>query len=395
MRSTAEESPENRLAGKPTQHEVAICENEIDLFDYFRVLWRRRYLILLGSILPASIVGLLLVSLPRDYKVRYVYTLTLTEAGCDRLSDALYSAENLDRIGAKLREHGVHEYAGQVTTRNLQLRTSPLHSEARTEADAKQSKGARQAVPTLVTMSVAGRPRPDMQKIASVIRDNFENVIPMYLIGSRLKNAIAGFKTAMADIEQGRFELGLELETKQAVLAKLKNAESSYPDDTESAIIIQVNDLEDNGKYLPLVYQIQAVQSTIISLEETIEANRRKYDYYAALLSLNERLLDRAENEMSSYSTIQEFHSFVTGLADDYQQERDAADYLHAYIKRMENIIAANIPYTKRPGVTPVPKGIAKRVAIVFAVSLMISIFVAFLSESIQSSRAKPLQRHR
>jgi uncharacterized protein involved in exopolysaccharide biosynthesis len=50
-----------------------IYEDEINLADYLLVLWKRKYLILPGSVLPALIVGLILFFSPRNYKVTYVY----------------------------------------------------------------------------------------------------------------------------------------------------------------------------------------------------------------------------------------------------------------------------------------------------------------------------------
>ena len=44
-------------------------EDEINLADYFRVLWKRKYLIVLGSVLPALVVGLVIFSGPKSYKV--------------------------------------------------------------------------------------------------------------------------------------------------------------------------------------------------------------------------------------------------------------------------------------------------------------------------------------
>jgi len=50
-----------------------IYEDEINLVDYLLVLRKRKYLILLGSVLPALIVGLILFFSPGNYKVTYVY----------------------------------------------------------------------------------------------------------------------------------------------------------------------------------------------------------------------------------------------------------------------------------------------------------------------------------
>ena len=50
-----------------------IYEDEINLADYLLVLWKRKYLILLGSLIPALIAGLILFFSPKSYKATYVY----------------------------------------------------------------------------------------------------------------------------------------------------------------------------------------------------------------------------------------------------------------------------------------------------------------------------------
>ena len=53
--------------------DVAFDGDEIDLMDYFVLLWRHKYLIITGSILPALVIGLVLFFCPRDYKLTYTY----------------------------------------------------------------------------------------------------------------------------------------------------------------------------------------------------------------------------------------------------------------------------------------------------------------------------------
>ena len=47
-------------------------EDEVNLIDYFTVLWKRKWFIFLASVLPALMVGLAIFLWPRDYKVTYV-----------------------------------------------------------------------------------------------------------------------------------------------------------------------------------------------------------------------------------------------------------------------------------------------------------------------------------
>jgi hypothetical protein len=125
----------------------------------------------------------------------------------------------------------------------------------------------------------------------------------------------------------------------------------------------------------------------IINIEETIKANQEKYNYYNNLISLTEKLLDEIKNETSSYYTIQEFHSFLTNIMGDYT-EKELADYLNAYTKRIENMISINTPVIEKPSVSPVAKSAVKKSAVSFAALLMIASFMAFLSEAVRQKQA-------
>ena len=58
----------------PNAHEEANrYEDEINLIDYFRVIWKCKYLILLGSVLPTLFVWLALFLSPTNYTITYVY----------------------------------------------------------------------------------------------------------------------------------------------------------------------------------------------------------------------------------------------------------------------------------------------------------------------------------
>jgi len=50
----------NKTIQTNTGEETTIYEDEINLIDYFRLLWKWKGIILLGSVLPALVVGLIL-----------------------------------------------------------------------------------------------------------------------------------------------------------------------------------------------------------------------------------------------------------------------------------------------------------------------------------------------
>lgn len=391
--------PNSQPVPENVRREVNTCDDEITLVDYVRVLWKRKCLILLGSVLPALAFGLVIFSLPRDYKVTYTYDMGLNEKEYKTLLDKFYSGENLERVISKLEENGLNKYAGRIAQATVDelkgklvgFEVSPSFFETMETlktADVKDIEDIQRARGTLLVMIIRGRPQKDMATISSIVRNNFEKIIPMYSVKQRLNTTIIGLKSDMAAIEENRYTLELDLAKKRAILTKLKGLRPEDSSQIASDIILQFENVGSNSAYLPLAYQVQAVESTIIDLEENIKANEQKYGYYSSLLSLNQRLFDEVKKAESPYYTIQQYHPFLTSILNDYE-DKELVDYLSAYIKKIENSISANIPIMDVPKLYPVPKGTVKKIAIVFAISLMIVIFSAFLSEGMEKSRVR------
>ncbi|MHC4205721.1 MAG: hypothetical protein ACYSTT_13790, partial [Planctomycetota bacterium] len=310
--------PNKQSVSKNIMGKADTSEDEIDLIDYFRVLWKWKYFIFLFTVLPALIFFLILNFLPKDYMITYIYDTSINRglpkvlsrdfegtkdsyqlrAQSDKesleknrriLLDKFYSKENLDKLTARLRENGFDTYARRISKTQIQLEISNA----------------------LFTLTIIGGPEQDMQRISSIVRDNFEKVIPIYAVREELCSTIAVYKAEMADIKENSFSLELELERKRAILKKMKNLQPSDPNKKSGGIILQIDNISQNIEYLPLAYQIQVFDANIINIEETIKATQEKYNYYNNLISLNEKLFEELKNKTSSYYTIQEFHSLL------------------------------------------------------------------------------------
>ena len=368
--------------------------DEIDLLDYITVLWRRKYFVVVGTVLPSLLVFSISYFCPGDCRITYTYDIKNVErgvadllggsAGADPLaepdgtpesgnppeivratvSDRFYSDENLAKLAAKLKESGFADYAGRMSRATVQLEIS----------------GAS------LTMTVIGMQREDIRGISAVVRDNLERVIPMYFVKDQLKAEVAAIKARMADIEENEPMLELELSRKKAILARLKTLTAAEPGVPQGSVTLHLDSLPQNSEYLPLSYQVQAVNANIACIEETISTDREKCDLYGKLQWLDETLLLEAGNRTSSYYTIGDFYTFVTGMAAGGESS-ELKHHLSAYAKRVENVIAATAPVVDGPRVSPVPKDSLRKTGIVFLVLLMVTTFGAFFLEAVQKSR--------
>jgi hypothetical protein len=377
------------------------CESddEINLADYCLVLWKRKVFILLATILPAVCVAVALLLLPKNYTVTYVYDASnwgLTEKNYTLLLNRFYSGDNLTRLTGKLRQNGLEAYAkalgGSAQPENfVKLEAVPAFfdiSQLKTVAP-EQLDTIKAMKASLLNVTILGNPAEKLYPIASVIRDNIKDVIPLYVTQEQLSASIREYNNMLADIESNRFSLGLALKHTNEILAGLRKVNTIAFDVNRESVVLQFNVGEQN-EYLPLSYQIQAAESKRIGLEENVKTTEKKYGYYKDLVELNSKILMELDARLSSDYTVEQFKAFLVGLLGGTEKSQ-LKDYLNSYIRTIENKISANRPVTEKPKIISVAKGMVKKTAIVLAACLMLSVFAAFLKESIEKNKARLL----
>ena len=381
------------------------CEDEINLIDYFLVLWKYKWFVLLGSILPALIVGLALFFTPNRYEITYVYDVRgdvrgdisgwdLNEKNYNIFVSSFYSEENSNKIINKLRENRLNEYAELLSNSNgllglVKFEPSPSYINlSKVEiTDSEQLEQFRKLTAQLLNVTIVGRFKERLLKIASVVRDDIEEVMPIYSIQREVINTINEYRAKMGNIEKSRFNVELDLKRNKAVFTKLKEIEVGVLDKTEDNVALQF-DVGSKSTYLPLGYQIRAAEANIIKLEANIRENAEKYSYYKNLLALNEKLSAELEKSVPSYYTIQQFHSYLTELVASYET-KELKDYLASYIKGIENRISVSVPVSENPKMHSISKGTVKKSGLVFVIALMLSAFAAFLSEGLKKNQVQ------
>lgn len=372
-----------------------VVGDEVDLIDSFLVLMKHKWFIALGAIVPTLIIGLVFFLQPRGYKVSYSYRMALGETDIKVLEEKFYSTENTGRLIEDFQSCGLEEHAQKLAAAQAEdvlkqfvtFEVSPplFDTTAKTFDELLKRQEAKG---TLLVMHVEEKEEETFPKAASVYRENFEKTIPLYLEKNALISRIAGYKRDMADIEESRYTLNQQLERKKNTLDKLKKSSTEGSEKLPSGIVLQFDNASGNSAYLPLSYQIQAVQTQIITLEEDVRSRKEQYDYDADLLKCDETLLDGLDSMVRSRSTLQQFHTFLTDtLATSNQDAPHLQDHLRGYIKRIENDITTAIPLIEKPMVYAATKGTLKKTALVFVIALMLSILGAFLREGLKQKK--------
>ncbi|MBN1508295.1 MAG: hypothetical protein JW955_15715 [Sedimentisphaerales bacterium] len=394
---TIMKNPDHKTKTAANPVATADMRQEPAMLQFLHLLWRRRFLVAVVSIVPAIAAAALLLVWPEKHSATFVYEHPISESEYNVLVRQFYSLENRDRITGALQEKGLTRCAQELLDcqtegsleRLLKLTVSPAYPRRLQTTDPATSEKIISFQAQLLSIQVTGRSRQEVEAVAAIVTANFENVLPMYVIRSDLKETTRRFKTLAADIENNRFLLDMDLQREQARLEKLKaleglgsrsNGQSNRAQADQDKLVLQFSDVENSREFLPLDYQVRAVQSKIVDLEETILGNETKYNYYVGLLDLSDKLLDQVERSIQTNYTAQQFLSFV-GEQLLASKDKAQADYLKSYMRKTENLVLASTRAGESPVIYPVPKHVAGTTALVFVVFLMIAAFTAVVRE--------------
>jgi len=179
MASLENDGSNKQATGNYVQKEANIYEDEINLIDYFLVLWKRKWFVFIASVLPPLVVGLAIFIGPRDYKIAYTYNMEMDEKGFKVLEDTFYSTENLEKLAEKLQASGFNEYAKRIaevgTDEGLKwsvsFEISPSYFEViepSKATDLDELQKFQEATGSLLIMRVGAQSKENIREIASV-----------------------------------------------------------------------------------------------------------------------------------------------------------------------------------------------------------------------------------
>jgi len=371
-----------------------VQDDGLDLVDCCLVLMRRKWLILVGSLVPALIIGAVLFVQPGEYRASYTYRMALSETDVMVLEHTLYSADNIARLVDALSKHKldakVMEAALALLDKEpsevISFKISPSFADVKTR-NFEELQHMRSAQGSLLTLHIQSSSTA-LEHVATIGRTNFEQAIHVTRQKEELVRKIVALRNNLANIEETRYLLSLQLQRKLSGLDKLRKAKLEASGKAAGDVILQFNIGSGESDYLPLSYQVQAAQTQIIHLEEEIQTNIEKYAYYGDLLSVNETLLERLTKASEQSFAMGRFHaSLIEELAGYTEEMQHVRDSLAAYVKHIENEMAAVVPVVDKPAVHAVARRMVIRTGLVFAIACLLSIFAAFMGEGLRRKR--------
>ena len=371
-----------------------IPEDEFDMIDLLVILVKQKWLLLFGTLVPALLVASVSFFLPIQYSTSFSYPIEMSELELKLLEDRFYSKENIVAIGELLKQSNLTDHTVELEiahmNNNLERFVSfeifpPLLDSKVTTLEEFNERMTLRG--NLLVMNVHNSRRENLLEATRVYRKNYEQILPFQAEKQNLINKIVTLKEEMAEIEENRYNSSLQLEKKRSILKQLKNSGSGILDAQSGELILQFDNPSGHSDYLPLGYQIQAIQSQLINLEEKITYTEQVYGYQADLLKLNETILERIEQDAGTNFPMKQFCDWLNSLIKQIPiNQSSLQDYLKAYIKSIENNILRTVPITEQPRISSTSnfRGLVRSTVVVFLISLLVSICCAFLRDGYQ-----------
>lgn len=373
--------------------ETLTYEDEIDLIDYFHILWKQRWLILLGTGLPALLTGLFFYMSPRAYQISYIYNRELTAKEFRLLEEAFYSQLNLDNLSRQFQAAGFSEYASKVDSAQshealkslVHFEVSPPFFDATKSSKAltpEELDNLRTVKSHFLLLHVGSGSHDTIREVGSIIRQNFEQQIPLISIANTLQDNLLNYKEQIAVIEESRFNLDRRLERRKSTLSKFKDMDTTDEESGGSNIVLQFDNVSRNSDYLPLDYQLQVTEAQVINMEEDILEKQELHAYYSSLLEFYQTLHHQVTQSGLSL-TLEGYRDLLTNLLHQKGESLDPAvkNSLLAYIQRIDNQLTTVPPVIQQPKVRVLAKGTLKKTGVVFVSALLLSIFGALVRE--------------
>jgi len=367
-----------------TERDRQVARDEIRLADILGVLWHRRVFIALVTLLSSLAVLMVTVVSPTTYTTTYTYEMKLLEGSCRVMTERFFAAENIAKLTEQLQAATDGDYDEDIED-VVTFGAFPPYVEHDQPGRLRPEdlEELRALTSELVTLTVMGTDEERLARVSSIIRRNFEHIVPVYAMQADLVGSMASNQRQMAEIEQSRIDLAMDLERLKATLAKLDQQPIRSAGE---GIVLQFTDVGETES-LPLSLQRQTVASRVINLEENRRYKDARHAHLTQLLAVQERLLRTLDEAIAAGTEAQDFRDHVAGLVDEYEEE-DLKDYLHSYARFIDVRLAGHRPAVADPHVWPVPWTGYRLAAIVFGAMLLLSVIVVFMWEGVRRGQA-------
>jgi len=374
--------------------------DEIDLYDYLRVIWRWRWLITIGVIV-ATLISIPVACLMRSYESQGI--VRLSEGPKVTLPDyKIYSMAFMDSRTfldyIKRQEVFPDEEIASLEAKLmaepvLENHIKPMY--AYTEKEVKNPSPEDQFI-SAVQLSWKGSSPELAQRMVDAMGLFVRDALEQKVMESYVTQGYQGAYTQVQELENNLADLRFSLKQNEKKLADLKKIAQRSPEAGQLTGREVVSVDQGGHRYLPPSTQAVASQVTIADVKLGISDTERQLKINRVKLELFTRL--KKALEAGNYSASLFEH--LAGIKDEFFQGKDfkrdeilivrnevSADFArfeHRFDDVMQFISGPTLPQRAKPSKRMV-------VAVTFFLGLFFFTFLAFFLEFVQQGRQREM----
>ena len=356
-------------------------EDEIDLVELMKVVWRRRWFIVGGVVLSMCVATVLVFVMPKVYRSKGFYKLSASELGKAGIFNPVVSQPEFNSLSTRLNnEQSFSNFlakVGKADLSKLLVKRSVVPVYAFAGKKTRRTRVGRGDYVTGVELSVDASSAKGAFEIASL----FGRWIGYCAIRTKLEGLVkASYLDALHRLEG----LRIDLNKKRSSLGELKRGFSELNKASKGIM----KGIGKDQKTLVLM-KLVSIQEQIINLESSIASEELDYRCNQLKADLFAKLKARLDNETDTVlgvdllNDMERFKtSYFTALGSENEvvnMVNDELTYIFAKVKEY----SASLGFVGGPSRPSVPIKPRKKMilALSFVLSVLVFIFLAFILE--------------
>ena len=360
---------------------------------------RKRWLfLLLFSLVPSLSYGLLVYYSPRTYRTTIHYQIPLTALTLEILQERFYSGSNLDLILGHLKEEGAVEIPFLIESAESEadlraifdLSATPEYIDFKRRANLKLSlerswaenvEKLEKLHAQLVKITIQAAPRDEVVALARWLRHNFSQELTLYEARDDLTNRMNKLAKEIGQYEHDRAYAVLARTNAAEILEKLKTIPGiTTRNDTGYQLNLNFQNLDNQGRFLPLDLQVQAYSAEVIRLAQVIHTGDQRREMQRQIYATLRGLIEKIDGGGGETSSLDVYREFVKQTQDTCGQT-EVSEQLASHLTWIDNLKLVRSSLTALSRVQPLARGTVKLTILTALVLLMVGIAMVSLAD--------------
>lgn len=358
-------------------------EDEINLIDYLKVLWKWKWSIIAGTLVCAVIAAVISLRMPKIYEI-----FTVIEPGIIGVDNSgNYTYMNSNNIGGKINEGAYNNSIKKLLNINL-LKTN-LEFKADVGRFTNQIKISTKCKEKEIDLGLKAS-----KQLFALISDDNEKIIKQRKDDYDKQIAVAKDQISKIEIQE-RKDIDKQILAKQNEISKVKK---QWERDNDKKVELKLNVIKDKRDQIKLQQaMLKIIGQRVAELTLQIKGVKGNTDY---LIPLSKQIYDLKTNIAIKEANIENLKDDVDLISTEIEDLKlQRTEELQAKINKIKTQIStlisekeniSNIKLIQNPEVSSAPVKSKKKQIVILSVvvGLFFMIFLAFFIEYIKNATA-------